>query len=580
MTVTKTDGNAALARAASLASSRVARCIMQVLFVVLVWSNAAIAHPFPSDQVFIAQDARAGDQDLVYLQVTVEPQVVYPLQAFTVRLQLDVRGVPEEPFDRRDPLELTPRLPDLLLPWVDDDQLPKGLEPRQSWDRWLGSYTATRGPTRVAARTVAGVSINGLERKSSTWDRFFSTDPFEDGRERRLSQRDQRVAFHPAPERILLPNARGQKVEYWRYRFDRSFSASQIGEYSFGPATIKGPFPARIDTRGRPEHEFVVASAGPVEITVREPPLADRPPSYMGAIGHFRCGAELVPTSARVGDPLTLTIWLQGRGTFDQAVAPRLDDVPDVAGNFRVYEPTEETVGDQRRFIFSLRPLTRDLHEFPPIPLSYFDVDRERYVTLQTAAIPLAIAPAERLSEDEIAIAAGAQRASSETGTPRLLANMADVETLRNETADLRPWLAAIVAMATLFLLAWGGRVVLRRRGTSGRSTRLQQAVERARDALESSRDHATDARSLAQGISHALVGLVADVSGVSGSVLTSDDAAGRLESMGGHPELVQRFRRLLDACDAARFGDTVDAQTLVETADSLLRDLASWLLT
>ena len=62
-------------------------------------------------------------------------------------------------------------------------------------------------------------------------------------------------------------------------------------------------------------------------------------------------------------------------------------------------------LGDRRQFTYSLRPRTADIKAFPPVALSYFDVDRERYVTLRTEPIPLRVAAARQLADGEIAMA-------------------------------------------------------------------------------------------------------------------------------------------------------------------------------
>lgn len=59
-------------------------------------------------------------------------------------------------------------------------------------------------------------------------------------------------------------------------------------------------------------------------------PLDGRPDSFIGAIGSFTVVSELSPTTARVGDPLTLAITLKGKGLLSDAQPPRLDSVAEI----------------------------------------------------------------------------------------------------------------------------------------------------------------------------------------------------------------------------------------------------------
>ena len=102
---------------------------------------------------------------------------------------------------------------------------------------------------------------------------------------------------------------------------------------------------------------------------------------------------------------MTLTLALKGQGTLDRAVAPDLSAMSEVTTDFKIYEPTTtETDGDTRRFTYGLRPLHAEVKQFPEIPISYFDVDQERYVTLHTPAIPVDVSEATHLSSDDIAV--------------------------------------------------------------------------------------------------------------------------------------------------------------------------------
>ncbi len=95
------------------------------------------------------------DQDLVRLEMSSEPESVYPMQPFRIRLTLAVKGLPD-PASETDPLQLRRALPSLTIPWADDEQLDDALEPKEPFSRWLGQYIDQKS---------YGVSINNLQKE-------------------------------------------------------------------------------------------------------------------------------------------------------------------------------------------------------------------------------------------------------------------------------------------------------------------------------------------------------------------------------------------------------------------------------
>ena len=120
-----------------------------------------------------------------------------------------------------------------------------------------------------------------------------------------------------------------------------------------------------------------------------------------------------------MGDPLTFTLVLSGSGSLAAVKPPDLGKAPAVAERFKVYEATQKTDADTARFVYSLRPLAEGDEPFPAVAVAYFDVDEERYVTLQSDPIPISITKAERLSGDQIVAVAARGRADGEgPGSP------------------------------------------------------------------------------------------------------------------------------------------------------------------
>jgi hypothetical protein len=491
------------------------------------------------------------EQDNAILTVQIDPPAVYPTQSFTVTLKIAVKSLPE-PHADRDPVAVLRRPPALAIPWIPDERLPDGVEPHAPWQRWLGQYQNRRD---------AGFSVNNIGSGSAL-------ALFDDGP----------AGFLPEAKRTDRQDKSGRTVGYWEYAFARTCTAKRIGEYAFGPVTLKGGFVTRVKTDGRLEGEEIYAVARPTKLVVKDVPTEGRPDSYTGAIGEFEFTSQLSPTTVKVGDPMTLTLSLRGRGTLDAVKTPDLAQIPEVAQQFKIYEATEQTREGERTFTYGLRPLAAgDQNKFPSVPLTYFDVRKEAFVTLHTEEIPVRVTPAEQLASQQIALAGAppASRQEVETREGGIFANDSALGSLRDDSVRPARWLTALAGVLGLYVaVVWSARR-FQRFQADPQLRRRRAAARRARERLQAAK--AAGGRQEAEALQAAVIGLVADATGLAEAALTSAEVRQRLLDLGIDAPLVDRVARWFEACDAARYGASQQAlQGLEDTADTLLDELVA----
>ena len=197
--------------------------------------------------------------------------------------------------------------------------------------------------------------------------------------------------------------------------------------------------------------------AKPVVVTVREAPESNRPPEYTGAIGVFTLSADLAPVTARVGDPLTLTLKLKGEGTLDRTRAPDLESMPGHRRALQGLRGHGRNPREHRTFTYSLRPLLATIEEFPTLSMAYFDVDKERYVLLRTDPIPLSITEADRLDTDEIVHGGGSEKDPPSTIESRkegIFANTTDPSALRDQRISPAICMLLLAGMVVLHIVS------------------------------------------------------------------------------------------------------------------------------
>ena len=487
-------------------------------------------------------------QNSVLFEIQVDRSVVYPMQPFEVRAVISVEALPE-PLAERDPVEslarMASRLPALTLPWVDDDQLPMGLSPARSWRDWIGDIRSSRS---------GGFSINGLSARSQFG---FGVRP---------------VAFLVESVPFAGAGEDGKQRKYRRYVFARTFQATLPGTYTFGPAKLQGDFVSDI-RRDRARLESVYAVAKSLDVRVREVPTQGRPADFVGAIGKFRFDVDVNPKQARVGQPLTLTMRLVGQGNVDSIIEPDLLQVPNIAERFKLYDSTAETDAQSRTFSMSIRPKVAGQLEFPPIAVSYFDVEQEKYVSLQSVPVPLEVSAVAGLQADDIA--ADSSRAPTgdlEVQSGGIFGNITEMSDLANERVDAARWLICLTAVLGAFVVAWVSVGRLRQSATQERKWK-QHVFRDARErlgALTADGNQLSGAEA-AELVCETLFTVVAELSGTADASLTSQDVLHRVASWSLDESGIERLHQLLAKCDEARFGGVISVTDIESDADAVL---------
>jgi hypothetical protein len=143
---------------------------------------------------------------------------------------------------------------------------------------------------------------------------------------------------------------------------------------------------------GMGEQREVKFSSDTTTIDVKPlPPNA--PASFSGAVGNFSLTSEVKPKSAQVGDPLTVTARISGRGNFDRVNAPDLTDTH----GWHTYPPSSNFKADDdigisgtKSFELVLTP-NEPKKAVPQLAFSYFDPLKGAYVTLKGDRMPVIV---------------------------------------------------------------------------------------------------------------------------------------------------------------------------------------------
>lgn len=141
------------------------------------------------------------------------------------------------------------------------------------------------------------------------------------------------------------------------------------------------------------QQKEMTAKSNPLHIEVMPLPKEGRPADFSGAIGEFDLDAMVLPQKYMVGDPVTLSLKINGKGNFKALSAPQLTDTD----GWRTYPPFdhfEATDGIGWRGVktfettmIAQKPMTTT----PGSLFSYFDPNLSKYVTLTTKPLSVEV---------------------------------------------------------------------------------------------------------------------------------------------------------------------------------------------
>src|SRR5437867_1110675 len=221
------------------------------------------------------------------------------------------------------------------------------------------------------------------------------------------------------------------------------------------------------------ERREVEISSEPVTLDVKALPQ-NAPPSFSGAIGNFTITTEAKPKSVQVGDPITVTSTISGRGNFDRVNAPAIED----ERGWHKYPPSskfkqddEVGISGTKTFETVLAP-NENKQNMPVLAFSYFDPAKEQYVTLRSEPIAITVqggaAPAQNVAASQPASPTPAMAAAPQkTQKPQdILYQLTDRPAMAETFAPLytRPVFWTVQLVPLLGLIGFAGWKIRRAR--------------------------------------------------------------------------------------------------------------------
>lgn len=357
----------------------------------------------------------------------------------------------------------------------------------------------------------------------------------------------------PDPGGSMQVNRDGRSYEVHVFR--RAVFPLTPGRYSISPARLAYTLPQGQSFFSR-EESFSLRSEQ-VTLVVVDAPAAGRPPDWTGAVGVWRATARVDSSRDRAGDPVVLTLRIEGTGNVTLLPRPQIS-IPwanVVSANERVkLDSTPSALRGSKEFDWLVTPRTGGVQRVPAIRFSYFNPFTRRYEQSLTEPFNVKVAAGAVVAADSaVAPVAAPERPL------QLRPALGDEAPLPLGDLAIVRWLLLFAPVPAFF--AWIAKRPRRVRIPTTSAARLRAMAAPSSGAVDAS------------AVRSALLEGIRRRTGLDAVALTQRGSWARaLRLEGVTDETAAETEALLDALDAASFGPaTRGGASLAARAHALL---------
>ena len=375
-------------------------------------------------------------------------------------------------------------------------------------------------------------------------------------------------------------------------QFQTIVNPVSVGQVTLGPAELECSLV--VVDRARRQRSFfdddffaaprtrpIVLKSNPIAVTVLDFPTQRKPGGFAGAVGDYELHVNAKPTSVKVGEPITLTMAVTGRGNFETISAPIITD----NGGFKTYEAQSTITPNGRTFEQVLIPRDASIQAIPEIQFSFFNPESAEYRALTQTPIPISVA-ANPVNE-ELKIVDHSQVAATPKRTEELGRDILYIKDSIGSVQKGNTYLygnGLFLFAQLLPLAAYLGILGYRKRKDRLKDdvgyARLRRAPRNAKKGMElaSKLMNEEKATEFCDTVFRIMQEYLADSFNLPAAGLTSE-ALGELEARGIKPETLKNLSEFFELCDSVRYAPAEvsrqEMQSLFELAENTIKQLS-----
>lgn len=325
----------------------------------------------------------------------------------------------------------------------------------------------------------------------------------------------------------------------------------------------------------------IYTESDPVILDVKPLPRIGRPNLFNGMVGEFSIDVQAEPTEVKVGEPITLTIRITALQHVENIYFEALRYQPNLVNRFEI--PSDRSLpkieGKSKIYTQTIRPLSSEQAEIPPVQLAYFSPEKGEYGMAESAAIPLSVSPAEPVH----VFGSTAYKNRLRSVDEGIRQNYENPDMLKSQTRKLFGWAHPAVVILILLLspAVVGGMVLASLFGEKKhhihRTAKAARAFKVFRKNVAHIKAHSMKTEIYCD-LDECLRAYLADRLHLIPGALSYRDAESKLIEAGADLQTLEELKQLFALCEAYRFTAEFDepgnAQDIIRNAARIIRSV------
>ena len=319
----------------------------------------------------------------------------------------------------------------------------------------------------------------------------------------------------------------------------------------------------------------------PVTVTVSPLP-AGAPASFAGGVGEFRISAKVSKDTLKTHEAASLLLTVSGKGNVSLLEMPKVAFPPDMeVYDTKVSDRIDKTgLSGSRTYEFPFIPRSHGDFVIEPVKYSYYDVNQKKYVTLETAPIPLVVLRGSETESAGVVVSGPVRKDVKNLASDIRFINVKDSSLVPHGRFLIGSALFWIVLVA-LFLIAavlWAALRHLAARRADVVGTRNRKATKMALKRLHLANTFLKQNLYTAfyEELHKALLGFISDKLNIPASELSRDRISEALSEGGVDPAHADTFINILDACEFARYAPSAGNEAMAAHYNSAIEVISS----
>ncbi|MBQ7650109.1 MAG: BatD family protein [Victivallales bacterium] len=377
--------------------------------------------------------------------------------------------------------------------------------------------------------------------------------------------------------------------------FSRPVTALKAGDFSFDAGTVICQIPDRRAQTRRSSDPFqdsffngffdrtpmksILVKGNTVTLNVKELPKDGCPADFTGILGQCSLTVTANPVDVNVGDPIVMTLAVNGLSYPDAVRIPQITKMQELSGKFRVSDEDSGIVRDGAKvFQCTLRAVNGEVTEIPALKVPYFNSATGKYEHAESKPIPITVHEVATVTAADIQGTSVAQDAPAGTEVESLDAgiahNYAPDRLLGTETPGFSRWTITswkpIACAGSLLCYIMVAIIVslVRHAKANPQKAAAQQALANATKGIAMATDG--DSREML----NALQTIIAAKLRLNSTTISFNDVAKPLEAAGMDVEHLHRLSGIFSDLEAANYAGGAARKGLAEDVREIVREI------